>query len=153
MISLVEGVAQHHLGTFGSALANSAMQCGASIESVWVKGGVQDQQRAVGLVLDLASLPLQKHYFRCLELHSAEDVGACWRLKAVLLLLLQDHVVPGFKVGFWVIRATSPHQLIAFTVALLGDGKVVEGQGHHPPKELSPLTKENLELGSGSIQI
>ena len=80
-----------------------------------------------------------------------EDVGQCWRLKAIPLLLLQEHVVLELKVGFWTILATSLHQLIAFTVTLLGDGEVAEGHGHYPPEELSPLTEENLELSSGSI--
>ena len=93
--------------------------------------------------------PLHNHYPRWPELHNAEDVRKCWRLKAVLLLLLQEHVVLGLKVGFWTIPATSPHQLIAFTVTLLGDGEVVED--HHPPEELSPLTEENLELSSDII--
>ena len=54
MVSLIAPIPQHHLGALSFATAHSALQRGASLETIWLQVVIQEVERAVRNVMQLA---------------------------------------------------------------------------------------------------
>ena len=136
VVSLVALVAQHHLACSPPCATNLAVHEMPPVDSLKVSIVVQDGERVVGNVLDQlldfgSTTSLQYRHSRWPDLHYLLHVRSGWRVKSVVHLLPQQHVLPRLKRCLGPIPATITHHFVAILVPLLSNGQIHHCQGHH----------------------